>query len=265
MVDRLAELLELDAQQLQLSAGYLTTALWSRLLSEVRSEELEIAEPVATYSTEAWEPIIEAGQYELVQGDCFDWMRRRPENSIHAIVTDPPYGLKEYSDRERKKLRAGRGGVWRIPPKIGGHVRSPLPRFTVLTRADIDRLRAFFGEWGRLAVRILVPGAHVFVATNPLVSHHLYGALEAAGFEKRGEVIRLVQTLRGGDRPKNAHEEPGNLGDCSASPAKGVCKTTSEGGELVACAGYLRPNHSATSSAVLPPDPGRERLPLTLP
>lgn len=28
-----------------------------------------------------------------------------------------------------------------------------------------------------------------------------------AGFEKRGEVIRLVQTLRGGDRLKNAHEE----------------------------------------------------------
>jgi site-specific DNA-methyltransferase (adenine-specific) len=26
------------------------------------------------------------------------------------------------------------------------------------------------------------------------------------GFEKRGEVIRLVQTLRGGDRPKNAHQ-----------------------------------------------------------
>ena len=28
-----------------------------------------------------------------------------------------------------------------------------------------------------------------------------------SGFEKRGELIRLVQTLRGGDRPKNAHKE----------------------------------------------------------
>src|SRR6202008_3038788 len=28
-----------------------------------------------------------------------------------------------------------------------------------------------------------------------------------AGFEKRGEIVRLVQTLRGGDRPKNAHIE----------------------------------------------------------
>src|SRR5260370_6686971 len=34
-----------------------------------------------------------------------------------------------------------------------------------------------------------------------------YVPLVEAGFEKRGEIIRLVQTLRGGDRPKNAHRE----------------------------------------------------------
>src|SRR5439155_22051439 len=48
---------------------------------------------------------------------------------------------------------------------------------------------------------------HVFVATNPLVSHCVYLPFLEAGFEKRGEVIRIVQTLRGGDRPKNAHTE----------------------------------------------------------
>jgi len=45
------------------------------------------------------------------------------------------------------------------------------------------------------------------IATNPLLSHLVYGPLMEAGFEKRGEIIRLVQTLRGGDRPKNAHEQ----------------------------------------------------------
>jgi site-specific DNA-methyltransferase (adenine-specific) len=54
---------------------------------------------------------------------------------------------------------------------------------------------------------VLVPGAHVFIATNPLVSYLVYEPFIAAGFEKRGEIIRTVQTLRGGDRPKNAHEE----------------------------------------------------------
>ena len=45
----------------------------------------------------------------------------------------------------------------------------------------------------------------MFIATNPLVSHLVYEPFVSAGFEKRGEIIRVVQTLRGGDRPKNAH------------------------------------------------------------
>jgi len=54
---------------------------------------------------------------------------------------------------------------------------------------------------------VAAPGAHLFIATNPLLSHILYRALARAGWEKRGEVVRLVQTLRGGDRPKNAEAE----------------------------------------------------------
>jgi site-specific DNA-methyltransferase (adenine-specific) len=54
---------------------------------------------------------------------------------------------------------------------------------------------------------VLVPGAHVFIATNPLVSYLVYEPFIKAGFEKRGEIIRIVHTLRGGDRPKNAHTE----------------------------------------------------------
>jgi len=68
-------------------------------------------------------------------------------------------------------------------------------------------LRAFFAKLAQALMPVLVPGAHVFIATNPLVSYLVYEPLIAAGFEKRGEIIRVVQTLRGGDRPKNAHEE----------------------------------------------------------
>lgn len=145
--------------------------------------------------------------YKLVHADCFAWLDAREPNSVHAIVTDPPYGLKEFTHEEKTKLRGGRGGVWRIPPKLGGYERSPLPRFTVLSPQERLILRDFFFHWGRHVLRVLVPGGHVFIATNPLVSHLVYVALEEAGFEKRGEVIRLVQTLRGGDRPKNAHNE----------------------------------------------------------
>jgi DNA modification methylase len=145
--------------------------------------------------------------YSLYLADCLAWMEQQPANSVHAIVTDPPYGLKEYTAPEKRKLRQGKGGVWRIPPAFDGCVRSPLPRFTVLTDDELSNLRHFFSDFARRAFRIMVPGAHVFVATNPLLSHLVYFPLLEAGFEKRGEIIRLVQTLRGGDRPKNAHRE----------------------------------------------------------
>ncbi len=155
------------------------------------------------------------GNTLLVQDDCIAWLRNRETNSLHAVVTDPPYGLHEYSAEQQEKLRSGKGGVWRIPPSFDGVKRSPLPRFTVLTQADLRQLEDFFYLWARVLAPALVPGANVVVASNPLLSHIVSGALARAGLERRGELIRLVMTMRGGDRPKAAHEE---FSDVSVMP-----------------------------------------------
>ena len=155
------------------------------------------------------------GRTKLVRADCNAWLAEQPAHSIHAVVTDPLYGLVEYSDAEQTKLRQGRGGVWRIPPSVDGAKRSPLPRFTVLTAGDLAALEGFFLDWGRRIARVLVPGANVIVASNPLLSYIVSGALARAGLERRGEIVRLVMTMRGGDRPKAAHEE---FSDVSVMP-----------------------------------------------
>ncbi len=149
----------------------------------------------------------EFGRSTLVHGDCFAWLEERETNSIHAVVTDPPYGLHEYTPEQQLKMRNGRGGVWRIPPSFDGHPRSPLPRFTTLSDRQRHQLGEFFTLWGRLLLPKLVPGANVIVASNPLLVHILANALEDSGMECRGSIARLVMTMRGGDRPKAAHEE----------------------------------------------------------
>lgn len=68
-----------------------------------------------------------------VLGDCFAVMQQIPSESIHAIVTDPPYGVKEFYDDQLAKKDIGKGGIWRIPPAFDGSQRSPLPRFTALS------------------------------------------------------------------------------------------------------------------------------------
>lgn len=145
--------------------------------------------------------------YTIHRVDAFEWLAKAPMNSIEAVVTDPPYGLVEYSDKELKKLKNGKGGIWRLPPSFDGTKRMPLPRFTVLTETDQKSLRDFSFRLSSLLNCVLVPGGHVFIATNPLISHFVYESFIKNGFEKRGEIIRTVFTLRGGDRPKNAHKE----------------------------------------------------------
>jgi site-specific DNA-methyltransferase (adenine-specific) len=148
------------------------------------------------------------GRFATVfHADCFDWLERQAANTLHAIVTDPPYGLFEYTEEQVAKLRKGKGGVWRIPPSFDGHQRSPLPRFTILSPEQLRELRTFFTRWGRALLPRLVPGANVVVACNPLLSYIVSQALADAGLERRGELIRLTMTMRGGDRPKAAHEE----------------------------------------------------------
>lgn len=157
------------------------------------------------------EPIIRVGGASLYHADCFEWLANCKPLSMHAVVTDPPYGLVEYSEREQAKLRGGKGGVWRIPPAFDGHKRSPVPRFTVLDADDRAQLYRFFARLGALLARVTVPGANIIVASNPLLSHIVAASMSEAGLELRGTIARLTMTMRGGDRPKNAHQEFENV------------------------------------------------------
>jgi len=181
-------------------------------------------EALAARQSDLWEQIREVGEQPrtdlseratYILGDAIQWLAELPPNSIHAVVTDPPYGLVEYEHKDHDKLKRGKGGVWRIPPSFDGANRKPLPRFTVLSQDEIASLYSFFGALAYGLQRALVPGGHIFIASNPLLSTMTFHAFQRAGLEKRGELIRLVQTLRGGDRPKGAEDE---FADVSAMP-----------------------------------------------
>lgn len=147
--------------------------------------------------------------YELHQGNSFQVLDEEyEENSIHAVVTDPPYSVIEFETANVEKMRDGKGGVWRIPPELDGNKRKPLPRFTVLTEDDKEKLRNFFRTFGEAVERVLRPGGHVFVACTQLLMHEVSQQLDAAGLERRDVLVRETKTLRGGDRPKGAHDHP---------------------------------------------------------
>jgi site-specific DNA-methyltransferase (adenine-specific) len=77
-----------------------------------------------------------------------------------------------------------------------------MPRFTVMDDHDRMGVLAFHLRLAPGLFRVLVPGAHVILASQCLVSHLVAQAFCMAGFEARGQIVRVVKTLRGGDRPK---------------------------------------------------------------
>jgi site-specific DNA-methyltransferase (adenine-specific) len=140
-------------------------------------------------------------RYEIHNADAFEWLRKQRANSFHAVVSDPPFGIVEYSSHELRKRKNGRG-IWRLPNSFDGAKRQPMPRFTVLDDHDRMGVLAFHLKLAPELHRVLVPGAHVMIASQCLVSHLVAQAFCMAGFEARGQIIRIVKTLRGGDRPK---------------------------------------------------------------
>src|SRR5271165_4341822 len=92
------------------------------------------------------------GNCLIIHADCFEWLGKIPEASLHGLVTDPPYGVKEYDFDQLEKRSNGNGGIWRIPPSFDGSTRSPLPRFTALNARERESLRRFFIEFGKVAI-----------------------------------------------------------------------------------------------------------------
>ena len=148
---------------------------------------------------------------ELHQANCFEWLQEQPNQSIHGVCTDPPFGIVEFLPRELEKMDAGRGGTWRLAPNMNGSQRDPLPRFTTLTTLERQRVREYFVEFGRRLMPVLVPGAHVFLAGTPMLQHLVQSGMDEAGFEVRGALMRLYRGFRGGDRPKLAETEFGEV------------------------------------------------------
>jgi site-specific DNA-methyltransferase (adenine-specific) len=106
------------------------------------------------------DPVI-IGDAELWHGDCLEVMARMPENSIAAIVCDPPYLLNfmgKAFDKQHKALPGANEG---------------------------QKMQAWHARWVAEAFRILKPGGYLVAFGGDRTHHRLLAAMEDAGFELR--------------------------------------------------------------------------------
>ena len=137
------------------------------------------------------------GQVVLHIGDCFDVLDTLPENSIDAVVTDPPYHLtsivaqfgettREDETRTSERARAGSDGYARLSRGFMGKEWDG---------GDI----AFNPELWSKVYRVLKPGGHMVAFGGTRTYHRMVVAIEDAGFEIRD----MVNWVYGSGFPKS--------------------------------------------------------------
>ena len=125
---------------------------------------------------------------KIYNQDCVKGMKKLKENSIDAIVTDPPYGL-EFMGKEWDsfKTHSPQGAY----EKEKGFKK--LPRF------NSRGLQDFTFTWATEAYRVLKPGGFILSFGGTRTYHRMACAIEDAGFEIRDQ----IQWLYGSGFPKS--------------------------------------------------------------
>lgn len=107
----------------------------------------------------------------LLLGDCLEVLATIPDNSIDAVITDPPYGLSKEPDPVAV-LSAWLGGE-QFEHKAGGFMGADWDSFVPGPRV-----------W-REVFRVLKPGGHLVAFSSTRTEDLLGIAIRLAGFERR--------------------------------------------------------------------------------
>ena len=129
---------------------------------------------------------------KLGNGDCFDLLKKMPDNYVHAVVTDPPAGINFMGSKWDNKQG------YTPKTKRGEALHSMLSNLQQIAKDENQPLPGDFNELMSFAVficdvfcevfRVLKPGGHALVWTLPRTSDLTGIGLRAAGFEVRDDL-----------------------------------------------------------------------------
>lgn len=119
----------------------------------------------------------------IINGDCLEELNKLDENSVDAIVTDPPYGLTSITKRF--------GKVGSAPAKYGKD-----GSFARLSKGFMGKEWDGSGieynvELWQKCLRVLKPGGYLLAFGGTRTYHRIACAIEDAGFEIRDCILWL--------------------------------------------------------------------------
>lgn len=117
----------------------------------------------------------------IINGDCIEELKKLPDNSIDAIITDPPYGL-EFMGKDWDKLWDKRNKDEQDNEGVKTFLRAGknLSQYKAGFEAQ-----QFHNDWATECLRVLKPGAYLLSFGGTRTYHRMACGIEDAGFEIR--------------------------------------------------------------------------------
>tara|TARA_R100001086_G_scaffold248113_1_gene184168 strand:+ start:1334 stop:2644 length:1311 start_codon:yes stop_codon:yes gene_type:complete len=130
---------------------------------------------------------------KIIKGDCIQCMQSMQDNSVDAIVTDPPYGLEFMGkdwDKFGKAQNIGGGTMKNRNTPFQRGDKTP-PAYYIWTNKQKHEMQHFFQEFAIEALRVLKPGGFLLAFGGSRTYHRLACGIEDAGFEIRDQIMWL--------------------------------------------------------------------------
>jgi len=140
----------------------------------------------------------------IIQGDCIEEMKKLPENSMDAIITDPPYGIgfmgKEWDNFKDVTFygRTTKGYENKVGLRSNGSIVKGGINSPATVAGDYDRsyngsksYQKFCNLWSNEAIRVLKPGGFMLVSCSTRMYHRMACGVEDVGFEIRDTIMWL--------------------------------------------------------------------------
>ena len=111
----------------------------------------------------------------IIHGDCLEELKKLDDNSIDAVITDPPYGLSNTKPQQVADVLAAwvTGDTEAVPAKRGGFMGK-----------DWDSFVPPPAVW-KECIRVLKPGGHMAVFAGARTQDLMGLSIRLAGFEIR--------------------------------------------------------------------------------
>lgn len=153
-------------------------------------------------------------EYQLHEGDCLEVLKTLDDNSVDAVVTDPPYGLefmgKDWDAPWQTSSKSALFGKRDRPTPGWATTRNPnctvchgrlrgdktcscdVPSWDEApTATNLRQMRGFqewCEAWAGECLRVLKPGGHLAAFSGTRTYHRMACAIEDAGFEVRDQL-----------------------------------------------------------------------------